>query len=69
MKYKKLKDLEKEDFKRYCGVSRETFEEMVKVEKILQEKSGRPSKLTIERVCQVNCVKAKIREVNDPQTQ
>ena len=51
MKYEKLKDLEKEEFKRYCGVSVETFAQIIKVvkaEKILQKKSGRPSKLTIE---------------------
>src|SRR6476469_10718105 len=35
----------------YCGVHQETFKEMVKIvkaEKILQKKSGRPSKLSIK---------------------
>lgn len=30
MKYEKLKDLEKEDFKCYCGVSWDAFEQIIK---------------------------------------
>jgi hypothetical protein len=51
MNYEKIKNLKSTDFKRYCGVHHETFTEMVKVvrvEKILQKKQGRPSKLSIE---------------------
>jgi hypothetical protein len=51
MNYEKIKNLNSADFKRYCGVHHETFKEMVKVvkvEKILQKKEGRPSKLCIE---------------------
>jgi hypothetical protein len=51
MNYEKIKNLNSTDFKRYCGVNHETFKEMVKVvtvEKILQKKEGRPSKLCIE---------------------
>ena len=51
MSYKQVKNLEPTDFKRLCGVTPATFEQMVKVvtaEKILSKKSGRPSKLSIE---------------------
>lgn len=51
MKYQEVKKLSPAEFKRYCGVHRETFEQMVKVvaaEKILQAKPGRPSKLSME---------------------
>lgn len=51
MNYEQVKKLNPADFKRYCGVHQETFKEMVKIvkaEKILQKKSGRPSKLCIE---------------------
>ncbi|MEG4627270.1 transposase family protein [Microcoleus sp. w1-18aA5] len=51
MKYEQLQKLTPTDFKRYCGVHQETFKEMVKIvksEKILQKKSGRPSKLSPE---------------------
>jgi len=51
MNYEQLQKLNPADFKRYCGVHQETFKEMVKIvkaEKILQKKSGRPSKLCIE---------------------
>jgi hypothetical protein len=51
MNYEQLQKLTPKDFKRYCGVHQETFKEMVKIvkaEKILQKKSGRPSKLCVE---------------------
>lgn len=51
MNYKEVKKLSPAEFKRFCGVHPETFEQMVKVlaaEKILQKKPGRPSKLSIE---------------------
>jgi Helix-turn-helix of DDE superfamily endonuclease len=51
MRYIQAKNLETEEFKRLCGVSFDTFEQMVKVvaaEKVLAKKSGRPSKLSIE---------------------
>jgi hypothetical protein len=51
MKYEQAKNLEAEEFKRLCGVSFATFEQMVKVvraEKVLAKKSGRPSKLSVE---------------------
>lgn len=51
MNYEQLQKLTSKDFKRYCGVHQETFKEMVKIvkaEKILQKKSGRPSKLCVE---------------------
>ncbi len=51
MNYEQVQNLNPADFKRYCGVHQETFKEMVKIvkaEKILQKKSGRPSKLCIE---------------------
>ena len=51
MNYEQLQKLMPKDFKRYCGVHPETFKEMVKIvkaEKILQKKSGRPSKLCVE---------------------
>jgi Helix-turn-helix of DDE superfamily endonuclease len=49
--YKQAKNLEPVEFKRLCGVTPATFEQMVKVvaaEKVLAKKSGRPSKLSIE---------------------
>jgi hypothetical protein len=49
--YKQAKNLEPVEFKRLCGVTPETFEQMVKVvaaEKVLAKKSGRPSKSSIE---------------------
>jgi hypothetical protein len=49
--YKQAKNLEPVEFKRLCGVTQETFKQMVKVvaaEKVLAKKSGRPSKLSIE---------------------
>ena len=51
MSYKQVKKLEPTEFKRLCGVTSATFEQMVKVvaaEKVLAKKSGRPSKLSIE---------------------
>ena len=51
MTYEKVKNLNPEEFKRFCGVYPETFKYMVKVlaaEKVLQKKSGRPSKLSLE---------------------
>ena len=51
MNYEQLQKLMPKDLKRYCGVHPETFKEMVKIvkaEKILQKKSGRPSKLCVE---------------------
>ena len=51
MTYKQVKNLKPTEFKRLCGVYPETFQKMVKVvaaEKILQKKTGRPSKLSIE---------------------
>jgi Helix-turn-helix of DDE superfamily endonuclease len=49
--YNQVKNLEPTEFKRLCGVTPETFEQMVKVvaaEKVLAKKSGRPNKLSIE---------------------
>ncbi len=49
MTYEKVKNLNPEEFKRFCGVYPETFKDMVKVlaaEKVLPKKSGRPSKLS-----------------------
>jgi Helix-turn-helix of DDE superfamily endonuclease len=51
MSYSLVKKLEPTEFKRLCGVTPATFEQMVKVvaaEKVLAKKSGRPSKLSIE---------------------
>lgn len=51
MTYKEVKNLKPEDFKRLCGVSPETFKNMVTVvaaEKVWQKKTGRPSKLSTE---------------------
>jgi hypothetical protein len=51
MNYEEIKNLKDSEFKRYCGSDRPTFEEMikvVKVAKICQKKTGRPSKLTVE---------------------
>jgi hypothetical protein len=49
--YKQVKNLEPIEFKRLCGVTPATFEQMVKVvaaEKVLSKKSGRPNKLSVE---------------------
>jgi hypothetical protein len=51
MTYEQVKNLKPTEFKRLCGVYPETFQEMVKVvaaEKILQKKTGRTSKVSIE---------------------
>jgi Helix-turn-helix of DDE superfamily endonuclease len=51
MSYEQVKNLDSVEFKRLCGVTSETFMQMVKVvaaEKVLAKKSGRPSKLSIE---------------------
>jgi hypothetical protein len=51
MSYEQVKNLGPTEFKRLCGVTLETFMQMVKVvaaEKVLAKKSGRPSKLSIE---------------------
>jgi hypothetical protein len=51
MSYEQVKNLEPTEFKRLCGVTPATFQEMVKVvaaEKVLAKKSGRPSKLSFE---------------------
>jgi hypothetical protein len=51
MKYQELKNLLPLEFKRFCGVHQETFQQMAKIvdaEKVLQKKSGRPSKLSTE---------------------
>ncbi len=51
MSYEQVKNLEPTEFKRLCGVTPATFEQMVKVvaaEKVLAKKSGRPSKLSGE---------------------
>jgi hypothetical protein len=51
MSYEQVKNLDTPEFKRLCGVTPETFTQMVKVvaaEKVLAKKTGRPSKLSIE---------------------
>lgn len=51
MSYKQVENLNPTEFKRLCGVTPATFQQMVKVvaaEKVLEKKSGRPSKLSIE---------------------
>ena len=51
MSYKQVENLKPTEFKRLCGVTPATFQEMVKVleaEKVLAKKSGRPSKLSLE---------------------
>lgn len=50
MTYKQVKHLKPEEFKRLCGVRKETFEEMVKVVRLVeaQKQPGRPNKLSIE---------------------
>lgn len=51
MTYEQVKNLSSADFKRLCGVTPATFQDMVKVvaaEKLLEKKTGRPSKLSVE---------------------
>lgn len=57
MTYEQIKNLKPTEFKRLCGVCPETFKDMVKVlaaEKVLQKKTGRPSKLTLEDQTNIN---------------
>jgi hypothetical protein len=49
MTYSQVKNLNPIEFKLLCGVSPETFKEMVKIleaEKVLRKKTSRPSKLS-----------------------
>lgn len=49
MSYKQVKNLKPTEFKHLYGVYPETFKDMVTVlaaEKVLQKKTGRPSKLS-----------------------
>jgi hypothetical protein len=51
MTYSQVKNLSDADFKRLCGVTPATFQDMVRVikaEKLLEKKTGRPSKLSVE---------------------
>lgn len=51
MTYEQVKSLKSEDFKRLCGVRPDTFNEMVKVVRSLEQtkqKIGRPGKLSLE---------------------
>lgn len=51
MTYEKIKGLSPENFKRLCGVRKETFAQMVKLLEKNREvkiKTGRPSKLSLE---------------------
>ncbi len=51
MGYENIKNLKPEEFKRYCGVRPETFEQMVKLlenHEKSKKKSGRPPKLSVE---------------------
>jgi Helix-turn-helix of DDE superfamily endonuclease len=51
MAYEKAGRLKAEDFKRLCGVHRETFDQMVETVKKglpIKKKTGRPSKLSLE---------------------
>lgn len=51
MTYEQIKNLKPTEFKRLCGVNPKTFKDMATVlaaEKVLQKKTGRPSKLSIE---------------------
>jgi hypothetical protein len=51
MTKEQVKNLKPTEFKRFCGVSKETFKDMVtvlEVEKVLQKKTGRPNKLSTE---------------------
>jgi Helix-turn-helix of DDE superfamily endonuclease len=51
MAYEQVKNFKPAEFKRLCGVSPETFKDMVTVlsaEKVWQKKTGRPSKLRTE---------------------
>lgn len=51
MTYEKVKDLSPENFKRLCGVRKETFVQMVQIlekQVTTKIKTGRPSKLSLE---------------------
>ncbi len=51
MVYEKLKNLKAEEFKRFCGIKPETFDQMVKLvdqDEKLKKKTGRPAKLSLE---------------------
>lgn len=51
MTYVKVKKLTPENFKRLCGVKKETFAQMVKIvenQEKFKPKTGRPSKLSLE---------------------
>jgi hypothetical protein len=51
MTYEQVKILKPEDFKRLCGVRPETFNQMLEVVRspsLAKQKTGRPSKLTLE---------------------
>ena len=51
MTYEQIKDLKAEDFKRLCGVHRQTFDKMLAAleeREKLKKKSGRPAKLSCQ---------------------
>lgn len=51
MTYEKIKNLTPENFKRFCGVRKETFEKMVQLlrkKAQAKTKTGRPAKLSLE---------------------
>ena len=51
MTYEQIKDLKAEEFKRLCGVHRQTFDKMLAAlleRQTAKKKSGRPPKLTLE---------------------
>ena len=51
MNYERAKKLKPNDFKRLCGVTRQTFNQMIKIvenHERSKKKTGRPSKLSLE---------------------
>lgn len=50
MTYEKVKQLKSSEFKRFCGVHRETFDQMGSILRQAEEKKppGRPSKFSVE---------------------
>lgn len=51
MKYEQVKQLKAEEFKRFCGVKSETFEQMVERVRLYNQnkhKPGRPGKICLE---------------------
>jgi hypothetical protein len=52
MKYEKIKDLKKEEFRRLTGISPETFDKMSLIlkdeERKKKQKGGKPNKLMME---------------------